>query len=206
MSHKARQIVIVSEHFFSLLLFFFFEGYIYIDCGAEKDYQDEKTGFNYTSDRDFVSTGNIGLIAPGVQNKDFPSLARNLRFFPEGRRNCYTLKPEQGKNNNYMLRAYFQYGNYDGKNQPATKFDLYIGVQYWGTIQLNVSSSTYRTAFYYSPSDSISVCLVNTDTGVPLISALELRAVNSSIYRTDSEFSTRHWLYDSGAANNDTSR
>ena len=151
-----------------------------------------------------MSTGNNGFISPQTffQNRDFPQLLRNMRYFPDGGKNCYTLKPEQGKNNNYMLRAYFQYGNYNSKNQQSTKFDLYVGVQYWENIQLGVSNWGYRTAFYFSPSDSIFVCLVNRGTGVPLISALELRTVNSSNYRTDSGFSRHHWVYNAGAPYN----
>ena len=156
----------------------------------DKDYQDEITGLSFKSDRDFVRTGKSGDISPefDIVDSSFGRLFRNLRYFPQGRKNCYTLKPEQGKNNNYLIEAYFKYGNYDGKNQ-APKFDLYLGVHYWATVQLDSSEdSTYFVAVHFSPTDVIFVCLVNTGSGIPFISALELRSLNNSIYKTDSGF------------------
>jgi hypothetical protein len=59
---------------------------------------------------------------------------QTVRFFPNGTRNCYTLRSltPGGK---YLVRAVFGYGNYDmGNGQP--KFDLYLGVNYWTTVDI----------------------------------------------------------------------
>ncbi|KAF7814188.1 putative LRR receptor-like serine/threonine-protein kinase [Senna tora] len=105
-----------------------------------------------------------------------------LRSFPEGKRNCYTLKPKQGKNHKYLIRAYFAYGNYDGKNQTPI-FDLYVGVNYWDTV--NLGKYYYISEIIHTPTtDTIHVCLVKTVVGIPFISALELRPLNNSIYQT----------------------
>ena len=111
----------------------------------------------------------------------------NVRSFPEGARNCYTLEPEKGKGNNYLIRAVFMYGNYDSKNQLPV-FKLHLGVDEWDTINFNNSSQTVRKEIIHVPkTDYIDVCLVNNGSGTPFISALELRPLgNSSYNKTES--------------------
>ncbi|KAJ6855686.1 hypothetical protein NC651_040354 [Populus alba x Populus x berolinensis] len=157
-------------------------GFISIDCGAEEDHLDRKTGITYKTDKDFISTGKNTVVAPEyhLTIPYFGDMLNSLRTFPEGKRNCYTLKPRQGKNQNYSVRAFFNYGNYDSKNQ-APKFDLYIGVNYWATV---LDVSTFYEIIHYSVTDTIYVCLVNTGTGVPFINGLDLLFMNDSPYRT----------------------
>ena len=167
-----------------------FAGFISIDCGVTVDYIDTNTGIWYQPDTGFVETGKNHVLSPN-QNIDNPYSIDNpyigtqlhtLRSFPEGNRSCYTLNPKQGKNNNYLIRAFFAYGNYDYINK-APSFDLYIGVYYWDTI--HVIGSYYYSEINYTPStDTIYVCLVNTGQGIPFISSLELRPLNNSIYQT----------------------
>ncbi|KAF5466494.1 hypothetical protein F2P56_016414, partial [Juglans regia] len=98
------------------------QGFISIDCGSNEDnYIALITGIPYTSDKGFIDTG-IAKTVPGSYNK----LKKTLRSFPQGKRNCYTLQPNQGKNNKYLIRARFTYGNYDGKDKGPV-FDLYLG-------------------------------------------------------------------------------
>jgi hypothetical protein len=113
-------------------------------------------------------------------------MVNSLRIFPEGKRNCYTLKPRQGKNQNYYVRAFFYYGNYDSKNQDQIKFDLYLGVNHWETVLLAVQDMewTHYDIIHYSVTDTIYVCLVNTGSGVPFINGLDLRFMNDSPYRS----------------------
>ncbi|KAI5555571.1 hypothetical protein BDE02_19G091200 [Populus trichocarpa] len=159
-------------------------GFISIDCGAEEDYLDRNTGISYKTDKDFISTGKNMIVAPEYSNG---KMANSLRTFPEGKRNCYTLKPIQGKNQNYYVRAFFYYGNYDSKNQTQIKFDLYLGVNYWDIvrIKLNTFTTYYYEIIHYSVTDTINVCLVNTGSGVPFINGLDLRFMNDdSPYRS----------------------
>ncbi|KAK9281177.1 hypothetical protein L1049_004072 [Liquidambar formosana] len=121
------------------------KGFISIDCGAAKDYYDEDTGIFYQSDTGFIDTGTSKSIPSALINSHFRQQLKNLRSFPHGTKNCYTLKPEQGKNNNYMVRAFFWYGNHDGNNQPPI-FDLYLGVNKWDTV--NSSSQVYLERDY----------------------------------------------------------
>ena len=120
----------------------------------------------------------------------YGNMMNSLRTFPEGERNCYTLKPSQGKNQNYYVRAFFHYGNYDSKNQTQIKFDLYIGVNYWDTVKETIENKYWLTyeIIHYSVTDTIYVCLVNTGSGVPFINGLDLRFMNDSPYRTMNGF------------------
>lgn len=77
------------------------------------------------------------------------------------------------------------YGNYDGENK-VPEFDLYLGVNFWFSVKFRNASDIVTTEIIsVAPSDTIYVCLVNTGLGVPFISGLELRPLNSSIYNTE---------------------
>ncbi|CBI36025.3 unnamed protein product, partial [Vitis vinifera] len=106
----------------------------------------------------------------------------NVRSFPEGNKNCYTLRPEGGKGNKYLIRARFMYGNYDSNNH-LPKFKLYLGTDEWVTVNIEDASAYIREEIIHVPTtDDIYVCLVNIGGGTPFISTLELRPLNNSIY------------------------
>lgn len=148
-------------------------GFISIDCGIApgSSYTDDRTQIHYTSDAEFTDTG----INYNVSRSENPSKQlMNVRSFPEGARNCYTLEPEKGKGNKYLIRAFFMYGNYDSKNQLPV-FKLYLGVDKWDTIKFKNSNKIVRKEIIHIPkTDYIDVCLVNNGSGIPFISALEL--------------------------------
>ncbi|KAH8481180.1 hypothetical protein H0E87_031220, partial [Populus deltoides] len=151
-----------------------------------EDYLDGDTGITYKTDKDFIRTGKNKVVAPEyyLTIPYFGNMVNSLRTFPEGKRNCYTLKPRQGKNQNYYVRAFFYHGNYDSKNQTQ-KFDLYLGVNYWATVLAAKDRPwQYYNIIHYSVTDTIYVCLVNTGFGVPFINGLDLRFMNDSPYRS----------------------
>ena len=161
---------------------------------------DESTGIFYKSDTSFIDTGTNNEISPEYyySNPVYARQTNTLRSFPQGTKNCYTLKPKQGKNSNYLIRAFFQYGNYDNKNQ-IPKFDVYVGVNYWLSVVLNGSSYLAYPDFIHVPSsDTILVCLINTGSGVPFISALELRPLSKSLYPIDFGAQSSSWRYNLG--------
>ncbi|XP_065633076.1 putative leucine-rich repeat receptor-like protein kinase At2g19210 isoform X2 [Quercus suber] len=175
-------------------------GFISIDCGVATDYVDENTGIFYQSDTNFIDTGTNNDVSPEYYYSDpvYAQQAYTLRSFPQGTKNCYTLKPEQGKNCNYLIRAFFRYGNYDKKNQTPT-FDVYVGVNHWLTVELDGASHLMYPDFIYVPSsDTILVCLINTGSGILFISALELRPLSKSMYPIDSGAQFSSWRYDLG--------
>ncbi|KAM3747475.1 hypothetical protein ACB098_05G038100 [Castanea mollissima] len=173
-------------------------GFITIDCGSNEDYIDEETKIPYISDEGLINTGIVKSVSPDSLG-NLPQYAKNLRSFPNGTRNCYTLRPEQGKNNNYLIRARFVYGNYDGENQEPI-FDLHLGVNEWTTVNLTEIRpfGDYYDIIHIPLTDYVDVCLVNTGHGVPFISALELRHLDNSIYQTHGRALTKIRGYDIG--------
>ncbi|XP_076921825.1 putative LRR receptor-like serine/threonine-protein kinase At4g29180 [Bidens hawaiensis] len=164
-------------------------GYISIDCGSQKNfnYVDLDTGISYTSDESYVTNGinkNISLEYAYPNNPNLPQPLSDLRTFPQGNKNCYTLRPNGGKSSLNLIRATFMYGNYDGQNK-LPEFDLYLGVNLWLTVKFKHDSDIIVTEIInVALDDTLSVCLVNTGRGIPFISGLELRPLNGSIYKT----------------------
>ncbi|KAF8042319.1 hypothetical protein BT93_A0823 [Corymbia citriodora subsp. variegata] len=173
--------------------------FISIDCGAPNQYIEEVFNIKYETDEGFIDSGENMQVSSEVIYTYNQQYSKNLRSFPNGTRNCYTLRPNQGKNITYLIRAVFWYGNYDGKNQTPS-FDLYIDINYWATMW----SSIYycEEIMYVSQAEDIQVCLVNTGNGVPFISALELRPLDGDGYRLGSGFLQSHGRYDIGLISN----
>ncbi|KAJ3684848.1 hypothetical protein LUZ61_014012 [Rhynchospora tenuis] len=161
------------------------QGFISIDCGAPSGttYKDS-TGIFYVSDDSYIETGKIFKI--DTKYTSTSNQASTLRSFPNGTRNCYTLR-DVTKGAKYLVRATFLYGNYDGKQivQSSTplQFDLYIDVSLWRTVNITDASSEYSYEVVTVASNNfIWVCLVDIKAGTPFISALELRPLRDNLY------------------------
>ncbi|XP_054820033.1 putative leucine-rich repeat receptor-like serine/threonine-protein kinase At2g19230 isoform X2 [Prosopis cineraria] len=180
-------------------------GFISIDCGASEGYVDELTRIPYQTDKGFIESGTNHEV--GLKSSRFPYIQRQLqtlRSFPDGKRNCYTLKPKQEMNQKqkYMIRAIFAYQNYDYTSQPPT-FALHLGVNYWTTIDKDDPSLTYREIIIQLTNGTVQVCLVHIGQGTPFINTLELRPLNNSLYaapfplsfrvRRDCRIETKNW-------------
>ncbi|XP_059638957.1 putative leucine-rich repeat receptor-like protein kinase At2g19210 [Cornus florida] len=166
----------------------FFSAFISLDCGISENssYTDQTTGIRYSSDAAFIDTGVSKTISPEFKKNSLYQQFLNVRSFPEGTRNCYTIRPAKGTGNKYLIRAWFMYGNYDAEDKPPT-FDLQLGVDFWDRISLTDSSSTtWSEIIHVLSSDYIYVCLLDKGLGTPFISALELRPLNNSMYETTS--------------------
>ncbi|KAJ8638582.1 hypothetical protein MRB53_012849 [Persea americana] len=160
------------------------EGFISIDCGIAEysTYNDKYTTITYQSDAKFIDTG----VDKELPEPAFNKLLNNVRSFPNGSRNCYNLS-EITKGNKYLVRAYFFYGNYDGENR-APEFDLYFGVNLWTTISFRYPfEAFYEEIITVATMNFISICLLDTGSGTPFISALELRPLKSSMYSPANE-------------------
>ncbi|XP_059638956.1 senescence-induced receptor-like serine/threonine-protein kinase [Cornus florida] len=161
-------------------------GFISIDCGISEDssYTDETTGIHYISDAAFIDTGVSRTISPEFNTGSLQQQFLNVRSFPEGPRNCYTLRPANGTGSKYLIRAWFMYGNYDNQNNPPT-FDLHFGVDFWDTISLlDTASIGWTEIIHVLSSDYVYLCLLDKQLGTPFISAIELRPLNNSVYET----------------------
>ncbi|KAI7727679.1 hypothetical protein M8C21_031632 [Ambrosia artemisiifolia] len=160
------------------------EGFISLDCGSPPETNYTENGINYVSDEGFIESG---VPNDTIQSNNYSARAyHSHRSFPENKWNCYTLRPQKGKNNRYLIRAEFLYG---GDKGPAPPFDLYIGADYWNTISHpeQKTSPIYTEIIYRTSSEYINVCLVNIGKGPPYISSLLLRPLDITMY----EYQTR---------------
>ncbi|KAB1218466.1 hypothetical protein CJ030_MR3G026346 [Morella rubra] len=161
-------------------------GFISIDCGlpANSSYSEETTtGINYISDATFIHTGVSQSISPELKGTKQHQVW-NLRSFPQGIRNCYSINITGGIK--YLIRATFLYGNYDGKSN-FPEFDLYLGANMWDTIKLeNASISVIKELIHIPSSSYMHICLANTGRGTPFISAIEFRPLKNTSYVTTS--------------------
>lgn len=162
-------------------------GFISLDCGLPTNklspYKEESTGLQFTSDATFIQTGKTGKIQANLESR-FLTPYTSLRYFPDGKRNCYNLRVEKART--HLIRARFLYGNYDGKD-ISPKFDLYLGPNPWDTIDLyRLENGTRREIFHIPTSNSLQICLVKTGETTPLITALEIRPMDNDTYITES--------------------
>ncbi|KAI4312563.1 hypothetical protein MLD38_037368 [Melastoma candidum] len=158
-------------------------GFISIDCGAPNSYQNTQYQIKYETDADYVDTGeNQQVSTEYIYDNDVQS-DKNMRIFPNGTRNCYTVRPQKGKGNKYLIRACHFYGNYDGQNVVPV-FDVYIDTNLWYTS--NGDDGYCQEIIYSLSRDYVQLCLINTGNGIPLLSSLEFRLLDGGIYPFDS--------------------
>ncbi|KAJ3695100.1 hypothetical protein LUZ60_000477 [Juncus effusus] len=165
------------------------EGYISIDCGySGEDYSDNDTNLVYTSDSQFVQSGvATNIPAANIPKSNWKPFL-TVRSFPNGDRNCYTIK-KLVDGRKYLVRAMFLYGNYDGQNKAQANspisFDLYLDTQLCITVNISDPSQiVFQDILTVARSTYISVCLRNKNQGDPFISMLELRPLDDSSYPT----------------------
>ncbi|XP_028778975.1 LRR receptor-like serine/threonine-protein kinase IOS1 [Neltuma alba] len=180
-------------------------GFISIDCGApaKSNYTEKTTGIHYISDEEFIDSGVSKSITNDIQST-YQRQVWNLRSFPQGPRNCYRINIKSGSK--YLIRATFVYGNYDGGNDLPS-FDLHLGPNLWKTVKITNSSSEVVPEIIHVPSlDYIQLCLVDTGSGTPFISAIELRTLVGSIYDIHSGILSLAQRLDLGSTSNKTYR
>ncbi|CAA7032173.1 unnamed protein product [Microthlaspi erraticum] len=163
------------------------QGFISLDCGLPGNepspYTDAGTELQFYSDATYIQSGKTGTVASNLESMLMKPYA-TVRFFPEGRRNCYNLPVEKGRK--HLVRAWFFYGNYDGRDVKP-KFALYLGPNPWATIDLEEQVNGTRVEILHIPtSNSLQICLVKTGETTPMISALEIRPMGNNSYITNS--------------------
>ncbi|XP_074573956.1 putative leucine-rich repeat receptor-like serine/threonine-protein kinase At2g19230 [Curcuma longa] len=168
-------------------------GFLSIDCGIEpgSSYVDPLTNISYVSDAGFIDTGINRNISAAYMGDGWPPHLLNLRAFPNGTRNCYTIRsPTVVRGFKYLLRAWFYYGNYDRLRGQPLSFDLHLGVNYWdrmGVTDADADSFYWTETIAVATAGYFSVCLVNTETGTPFISGIDLRPLKDYLYPAANE-------------------
>ncbi|KAK1575342.1 hypothetical protein Q3G72_004626 [Acer saccharum] len=151
-------------------------------CGTPKDfkYTESITGIDYILDATFTNTGVCYNISSEYNSVTLEQPFLNVRSFPEGTRNCYTLKPARGNTDKLFIRSSFMYGNFDGQNKVPS-FDLLLDYDEWDSVQFNDASTIVTKEILHVPKKNyLDVYLVNTGSGTPFISAIELRPLKNN--------------------------
>ncbi|RID56697.1 hypothetical protein BRARA_F00125 [Brassica rapa] len=154
--------------------------YINIDCGASESYLDSDKVKLWAGDKGFTTTG-----------KSFGNSLKNplntLRFFPSGKKNCYSNIPVT-KSRKTLVRTLFFYGNYDDRSS-APSFDVVYDGKHRDTVQFTNKPQVNNLVIFiseviYSPaSDNISVCLIRTSkSDVPFVSSIEVYGLDADMY------------------------
>ncbi|GMP27534.1 hypothetical protein CsSME_00003481 [Camellia sinensis var. sinensis] len=152
------------------------EGFVSIQCCGDLNFTDSKTNISWKTDSDwYPDRFTCQDIVRPVKNDTGYNKARffNSRF---GNKWCYNLTTV--KNQDYLIRGTFRYGDLQGI--PAgSSFNVLIGVTLIGTV-----NSVYETeveAIFRATNDNMNFCL-GKGKGYPYISKLELRTLNNSDY------------------------
>ncbi|KAG2311933.1 hypothetical protein Bca4012_026448 [Brassica carinata] len=141
--------------------------------------EETKTDIQFLSDENFIQSGKMGRIPADLESENLKPYS-NLRYFPDGIRNCYDIRVEIGKK--YLVRAMVFYGNFDGLN-VSPEFDMYIGPNKWTNIDLQKEpSGSCKEIIHIPRSNSLQICLVKTGATTPMISTLELRPLANDTY------------------------
>lgn len=155
-----------------------------MDCGLspseQSPYTEPVTGLQYSSDSNYIQTGKIARIQRDLEGPNLKPQT-TVRYFPDGRRNCYNITVQQGTK--YMVRVRAIYGNYDGLN-IYPRFDLYIGPNFW--ITLDTKEYVRKEIIHIPKSNILDLCLVKTESSTPFISAIEIRPLPNDSYITTS--------------------
>ncbi|KAL8134682.1 hypothetical protein AgCh_009637 [Apium graveolens] len=74
-------------------------GFLNIDCGLPKgsDYKDTTTGLDFKSDANLIDSGESISLSPSITSNTVEKYLANVRSFPRGKKNCYTIQPSPGK-------------------------------------------------------------------------------------------------------------
>ncbi|CAM0879037.1 unnamed protein product [Alopecurus aequalis] len=159
-------------------------GFVSIDCGlpGETGFLGNNTKLYFSTDAGFIDAGVNYNISFDYKDPYASKSWNTVRSFPNGTRNCYTIGlPESGLK--YLIRGKFWYGNYDGLNRLPILFDLYVGVNFWTTVNIsNFADGYVWEAIVVVPENFVQVCLVNTGFGTPFINTLELRPLKHKLY------------------------
>ncbi|XP_042753218.1 probable LRR receptor-like serine/threonine-protein kinase At1g51820 [Lactuca sativa] len=178
----ARHVILVSV-LLSPLLTFLVSGQVFwsVNCGASDFYVDGNA-ISWMPDTTLVSNG----VAQVVQSSNsISTVLDTLRVFTSRKKNCYSNPVTRGEK--LLVRASFNYGNYDRLSSPPT-FDLHFDGNFWTTVKTSISGLNMYEATYVAKGNSISVCVAQTKPGqFPFISALEVRSVDSNVYKVVDE-------------------
>ncbi|CAM6080118.1 unnamed protein product [Sphagnum tenellum] len=157
-------------------------GFVSLACGASKSFT--SSGIYWMPDDEYAP--------PGVSIANVSNKLGSLRSFPNttnlSTRICYSLPipqtppPPQGIM--ILVRATFDYLDYDGLNQPPI-FEVYLGPALLSKVDLTMKSGgnndTWVVEVIFNSTETQALCLLR-EKGNPVISSLEVRPVINASY------------------------
>ncbi|XP_024003685.1 probable leucine-rich repeat receptor-like protein kinase At2g28990 isoform X2 [Eutrema salsugineum] len=152
------------------------EGFISLNCGLpvdESPYDDSFNGLTFTSDSAFIQTGKSSRVDKSL-NKILGKQYLTLRYFPEGRRNCYSL--------DLSFRVYLN--NTAGFIRYADDVRDRIWFPFFGssyaqiTTDLNINNSNA----YEVPKSALRSAATPKNTSGPLVITWTPRPSNAQVY------------------------
>ncbi|CAH1419818.1 unnamed protein product [Lactuca virosa] len=147
-----------------------------VNCGESEIYTDGNL-MVWTPDETLVSNGFARVVQ---SSNSISTVLDSLRVFTTRKKNCYSTLVTKGEK--VLVRASFNYGNYDRLSSPPT-FDLHFDGNFWTTVETTNSGLQMYEATYVTKGDTVSVCVAQTKSGqFPFMSALEVRSVDSDVY------------------------
>ncbi|XP_023761013.1 putative leucine-rich repeat receptor-like serine/threonine-protein kinase At2g19230 [Lactuca sativa] len=147
-----------------------------VNCGESVIYTDSNL-MVWMPDATLISNGFARVVQ---SSNSISTVLDSLRVFTTRKKNCYSTPVTKGEK--VLVRASFNYGNYDRLSSPPT-FDLHFDGNFWTTVETTNSGLQMYEATYVTKGDTVSVCVAQTKSGqFPFMSALEVRSVNSDVY------------------------
>ncbi|KAL8525589.1 hypothetical protein ACS0TY_014999 [Phlomoides rotata] len=162
--------------------------FVSIDSGSSTASYTDENGIVWTGDDNFTRNGE----SRSVQSSSSVSRVMDtLRVFTTQKKNCYDI--DSVKRGRVLVRATFNYGNYDNKSSPPT-FDLLFDGNHWDTVRTTNVGAVWREVIYNMKGDRISVCVAQTNPGeFPFVSAVEVRVLEFK-YKGDDSMDLRYPL------------
>ncbi|XP_065012978.1 probable LRR receptor-like serine/threonine-protein kinase At1g05700 isoform X2 [Musa acuminata AAA Group] len=150
--------------------------FLSIDCGSSESFIDE-SNIKWVGDNSYIGHGRSFVF----RNRGLLSRAMTtLRVFESRRKSCYRIDVSGG--GRVLVRASFNYGNYDGKSFPPS-FGLQFGANDWDTVVTSLDQPVSHEAIYVVSGDATSVCVALTLTNqFPFVSTIEVRSLEWSMY------------------------
>lgn len=164
-----------------------------VNCGESETYIDSNQ-ITWTPDATLVSNGVARVVQSSNQ---ISTVLDSLRVFTSRNKNCYSTPVTKGEK--VLVRAIFNYGNYDRLSSPPT-FDLHFDGNFWTTVETSNEGFNMYEVTYVTRGDVVSVCVAQTKSGqFPFMSTLEVRSVDSNVYsEVDADralFLINRWSY-----------
>jgi hypothetical protein len=167
-------------------------GFVSIDCGLPErgsGYVDAATKLPYVPDGAFTDAGSNHNVSAEYMTASLSRRYLNVRSFPGAARSCYTIPlpssaAAPASSSKYLVRATFLYGNYDGLDTLPV-FDLHLGVNFWQTVNVTTPDKAQMAeavAVVPAGESAVQVCLVDTGSGTPFVSGLDLRPLWGTLY------------------------